>query len=948
MNTMKKCSTCGTLYEGDLCARCVAGFAQSPTNPTAPPEELPLKAGQTFRGLEILELIGRGGMGVVYKARQPALDRLVALKILPKRMATDPDFQNRFIREAKALASLNHPNIVSVYDFGADAGLFFFAMEFVDGTNLRQILRDKTLKPEQALKIVPQLCDALEFAHAEGVVHRDIKPENILLDKKGRVKIADFGLAKLTGADSQHANLTMTNMVMGTPHYMAPEQVENPKGVDHRADIYAIGVVFYEMLTGELPIGRFEMPSKKVQIDVRLDEVVLKTLEKSPEARYQKAGEVRDAITRATSVDAYMPTVMTPRPEKKSKAPLALLGVGLLGLGILTGVLFRGGPAAPPVVAPTTAAAPVPVDLTPLHFGPDDRPGRYIWAQPEAKVLPKNPIVAKTPEEIGQLITYLAAIGLANLSPADLKQGYAAVWFRGMAAVVGLETPDAERIEKAFLGMKDSFTYQWTHRKGERLVLAWCPDRDDRRVFEELVAMVQKKLALPVEPPPFHIDDLKWNRGAAPSGWSIVELKDFLGRPVPGARASWIGGFKPADDPLGVTIGFFDFADPKDAQAAETALRASAGARRVDAYRVRNLVAAAALTGDALNTYAKLGQELRDRLGLPSWTFEHIVPVPGELPAGWTIDRVDADPASVLREFELTKVQPSDVARAWRASFKPSGSVVALEIPDDDIRNAVEAQFRKIHPAWRTYSFVVAVEGSDDETLDVLENLMREKCGWDRNSQRPIHLRHLRFQAADLPKGFELGAFKTEAGALTQEFKTPHGPLIARVTETNNYAAQRNTLEALPYTPGDLLLQQNFVTAHMPGPEAAWDSIEALEAVFRKKMRMGPPSVEDLPDGYRKGDRFVRLWTDSSRERAEIKKHADAVGIDARSVAAIGYYRRDVSALLFQLRQAPAGPVKGKAGWVLVTGRGAFVAALPEPVEADAVEAVRGILRARK
>ena len=151
-----------------------------------------------------------------------------------------------------------------------------------------QLLHDRRLEPAEALDIIGQICDALQYAHEEGVVHRDIKPENILLDRKGRLKIADFGLAKITGAD-QATNLTMTNMVMGTPHYMAPEQIENPKSVDHRADIYSMGVVFYEMLTGELPIGRFEVPSKKVQIDVRLDEVVLKTLEKAPERRYQKA-----------------------------------------------------------------------------------------------------------------------------------------------------------------------------------------------------------------------------------------------------------------------------------------------------------------------------------------------------------------------------------------------------------------------------------------------------------------------------------------------------------------------------------------------------------------------------------------------------------------------------------------------------------------------------------
>src|SRR5436190_23938383 len=176
MNTMKKCSTCGTLYAGDLCPTCMAGFAQKSTEPTLPPDELPLKPGQTFHGLEIQELLGRGGMGVVYKARQPALDRFVALKILPPVDAQSPDFLERFRREARALAKLNHPNIVGVHDFGEQGGLYYFVMEYVDGANLRALLEDKTLTQAAALAIVPYVCEALEYAHEEGVIHRDIKP----------------------------------------------------------------------------------------------------------------------------------------------------------------------------------------------------------------------------------------------------------------------------------------------------------------------------------------------------------------------------------------------------------------------------------------------------------------------------------------------------------------------------------------------------------------------------------------------------------------------------------------------------------------------------------------------------------------------------------------------------------------------------------------------------
>jgi serine/threonine protein kinase len=156
-------------------------------------------------------------------------------------------------------------------------------MEYVDGLNLRQLERAGRLSPPEALKLVPQICEALQFAHDAGIVHRDIKPENILLDKTGRVKIADFGIAKILGSDQVRQTFTQ-GQVLGTPHYMAPEQVERPQEVDRRADIYSLGVVFYEMLTGELPLGKFAPPSWKVQVDVRLDEVVLRALEKEPGA----------------------------------------------------------------------------------------------------------------------------------------------------------------------------------------------------------------------------------------------------------------------------------------------------------------------------------------------------------------------------------------------------------------------------------------------------------------------------------------------------------------------------------------------------------------------------------------------------------------------------------------------------------------------------------------
>jgi serine/threonine protein kinase len=311
-----------------LCPKCLLNVAmntQVETEPGVPsagrnglgPLPDPARLAASFPQLEILELVGEGGMGAVYKARQPGLDRVVALKVLPPQAGTDSGFAERFNREARALAKLSHPNIVAVYDFGQVDGLHYFIMEYVDGPSLRQVERSRKLSTRQALQIIPQICEALQFAHDEGVVHRDIKPENVLLDRKGRVKIADFGLAKILEREPSDVRLTGAKDVMGTPHYMAPEQVEHPHEVDHRADIYSLGVVFYEMLTGELPLGKFALPSQKVQVDVRLDEVVLHTLEKEPSRRYQHVSEVKtDVETIAKS------EVRSAKAESSAPAPL--------------------------------------------------------------------------------------------------------------------------------------------------------------------------------------------------------------------------------------------------------------------------------------------------------------------------------------------------------------------------------------------------------------------------------------------------------------------------------------------------------------------------------------------------------------------------------------------------------------------------------------------------
>lgn len=270
--------------------RMAATFAPSSV---AAQNHIPPELTEAFPQLEILHLIGQGGMGSVYCARQKGLNRLVALKIIKPEAQETPDFASRFVREAQALGHLSHPNIVTVHDFGQTGDIYYFIMEYVDGINLRQMLFGGKLQPSQALAIVPAICDALQYAHDKGIVHRDIKPENILVDTNGNVKIADFGLAKLLNKETVAPALTQAHHVMGTMHYMAPEQFERPLDVDHRADIYSLGVVIYELLTGELPLGRFAVPSQKVSVDVRLDEIVLQTLEKEPELRYQKVSDIK-------------------------------------------------------------------------------------------------------------------------------------------------------------------------------------------------------------------------------------------------------------------------------------------------------------------------------------------------------------------------------------------------------------------------------------------------------------------------------------------------------------------------------------------------------------------------------------------------------------------------------------------------------------------------------
>ena len=347
MDASRVCTVCGRLISDTLdglCLECLmkAGFETGTIPDTRRSESawaLPSlnELSRLFPQFEILELINRGGMGAVYKARQITLNRFVAIKLLLPEKRRDPQFGERFEREAHALARLNHPNIITVHEFGRIQGHHFLTMEFVEGATLRQWMRNRTVSAADALAIISQMCQALQYAHDQGIVHRDIKPENVLIDSHGRVKITDFGIAKLRERAASSISLTGVRDVVGTLHYMAPEQLEKPRSVDHRADIYSAGVVLYEILTGELPIGRFQTPSQMRSIDARVDKIVLRALEKDPERRYQTAAHFRSDVE---SVANNGPSSGTTAKSRRGRTPV-LIGGGIATLVLAISLVFH-------------------------------------------------------------------------------------------------------------------------------------------------------------------------------------------------------------------------------------------------------------------------------------------------------------------------------------------------------------------------------------------------------------------------------------------------------------------------------------------------------------------------------------------------------------------------------------------------------------------------------
>jgi serine/threonine-protein kinase len=335
----------------------------------------------------ILEKIGTGGMGSVYKASQPAMKRMVAIKILHPKLANRKDLTSRFRREARAMSQLTHPNTVKVFVYGEleEDGSLYIVMEMLEGKNLNQAVRkDGPIPTDRAIPILIQVCGALQEAHELGIVHRDLKPENIFLSKQGGIadfpKVLDFGLAKVTERQMQPGSIILTQegMVFGTPEFMSPEQAQG-KTLDARSDIYSLAVILYEVLTGKLPFTA-KSPMEYIQKHVTepiiplservperrfpkdLDEVLARALSKKPEQRYQTAAEFAEALrpfggAAAQSLPSSLrPEGSPPRPQlpameertnrpavaaEKSSGPGLLIGVAVLCLvaGVLLAVV---------------------------------------------------------------------------------------------------------------------------------------------------------------------------------------------------------------------------------------------------------------------------------------------------------------------------------------------------------------------------------------------------------------------------------------------------------------------------------------------------------------------------------------------------------------------------------------------------------------------------------
>ena len=427
---------------------------------------------------EIQELIGAGGMGAVYRATELKLKRPIAMKILLRGVGLDFGFEERFRREAHALANLCHPNIVTVYNFGeAGSDYLFLAMEFIQGTSLAQLLADRSLPCQQHLALLPQVCEALEMAHSKGIVHRDLKPANIMVNQAGRVKMLDFGLAKRF--DVANSLVTRTGAAMGTPGYAAPEQFEGGP-VDHRADLYAMGVLLYRILTGHIPRGIWLPPSEAAKVDPAWDEVVIKALMAEPEARWQSATALREQIEQVLNKRppaAVAAPSLTPAPKAMVTARPQVSGAAKPSsprspsAGTRSPATKHRSPARVSAAAKKEKKSATAALLATIFLGIALLAGLLLWS-------PWKTLRTETPPKLDE--TEAEAIRLWE-SPADMENVKGVTWEK--SAVVfgnpcsrvlkGNAPPSRDAIVRAEISMNPDATVRWL---GLRYVSVSLPD----------------------------------------------------------------------------------------------------------------------------------------------------------------------------------------------------------------------------------------------------------------------------------------------------------------------------------------------------------------------------------------------------------------------------------------------------------------------------------------
>ncbi len=458
-----------------------------------------------FPGYEFHGLIATGGMGAVYSAVQKSLDRMVAIKILPQEFSQDAAFCAGFEAEAKAMARLNHPNLIGVYDFGEVNGMLFIIMEYVPGKSLFHSAHGMAVDSNEAIRLVTGICSGLAHAHANGIIHRDIKPSNILLDQTAQPKIGDFGLAHPVGR-----TIEAGEGIFGTPHYTAPEVVDAPQSVNYRADLFSVGVMLHELLTGRLPADDPRPASVIIHCDPRFDAIIRRATDPLPERRYASATEIANDLRAIGQSNSYRPATAPspgppravpgrPRASAGKKQSSSLQTVLLVLLAVIVALVayqyfdpFNAakpepnlpGPTLPPDSAPATAPATVP-ETTPEPPQPatPSNPAMDPGGESTPEVTPDTataPAVAPARADVPGFLTRAQKIMRDRAAPVITK--YTASMQRNFAAYQksiikgGERALSAEEIQQA--------TEHWQQNQGRIpttleysfTVLPWVPD----------------------------------------------------------------------------------------------------------------------------------------------------------------------------------------------------------------------------------------------------------------------------------------------------------------------------------------------------------------------------------------------------------------------------------------------------------------------------------------